>query len=81
MIVLDNLSELIRKVERLKEQKSKSRGALDQLLKRLKKEFGCNSLKEAKVLLKKKEEEERSLAIQYSKKKKRFEERWKGELK
>lgn len=80
MLAIDNLPELIRKVEKLKERKQKSQGALDELLKRLKKEFGCSSIKEAKDMLEMKSEEERKAARKYTKMKRRFEKKWEGVL-
>jgi len=39
--------------ERFRDQKVRAEGALEEALKQLKDEFNCDSLKEAKVLLKK----------------------------
>jgi hypothetical protein len=80
MLMLDSLPELIRKVDKLKERKSQTEGALNQLLKRLKKEFGCNSLEKAKVKLKQKGRLERKMARIYTKKKMKLEKEFKDVL-
>ena len=47
VLALDDYQELLRKLDRLKRRRDEAKGAYRQLLHRLKKEFGCNSLKEA----------------------------------
>lgn len=73
MISLDDLPSLQRKVERLKAKADKAAGAKDQILRRLRKEFGCKTMKEAKKLLEDLITKENQAAVKYSKEKKAFE--------
>jgi hypothetical protein len=80
VLILDDLPILLRKVEDLKEQKNQAKGARDQLLKRLKKEFGVSTLKEAKALLEKAKDKELAVAKEYTEVKKRFLKKWRKVL-
>lgn len=50
---LKDLVQLKRKVEQLKSDRDKATGALEQEMKKLKKEFDCDSLEEGETLLEK----------------------------
>jgi exonuclease VII small subunit len=54
-----SLQEIREQLEEMKARGERSQGALDQILSRLKKEFGVNSLKEARKLLEAREKEVR----------------------
>jgi hypothetical protein len=43
--------DLVKKIEALKQQKAQAAGALNELLRQLKKEFGLSTIKEAKTKL------------------------------
>lgn len=64
-MTIDEFQELESLANNLKEKASRAKGAVDQLHKRLKKEFGCSSLKEAEALLAKRNQKEKSLEEQY----------------
>ncbi len=78
--MLDGLEALKRKVDQLRANKEQAQGALNQLLKRIKEEFGCKNLQEAETKLLELEEEERTEAKEYSRVKERFERRHKEAL-
>jgi predicted nucleotide-binding protein (sugar kinase/HSP70/actin superfamily) len=80
MIVGDDFQKLLRKVEKIKQEKSRADGALEQVLKRLKEEFGCKSLTDAKRLLEKLGQEERDLFTAYNEARRRFDKKWKAKL-
>lgn len=58
MILLDDFQELQRKIEKLQREADKASGAVEILKQRLKDEFGCLTLKEAKNLLEQMKQEE-----------------------
>lgn len=78
--MLDDFEELKRKVERIKTDRDKAEGAYQQMLSRLKEEFGCTSLKSAEQMLRQLEEKERKWAVKFAAEKKAFEEKWKNQL-
>lgn len=80
MIVGDDYQRLVRQVESLRQQRDKAEGALQQLLKRLKEEFGCKTLVEAKRKLKELEDEERVGYKAYQEAREEFDKKWKGKL-
>jgi hypothetical protein len=75
-ISLDDYQNLVKKVDELKAAKERAKGALDALLDRMKREWGCASAEEAGKLLKKFEREERLAYEQYVEAKKRFLAEW-----
>jgi len=81
MVTLDNYQELLRKVERLRAKHDQAVGAKKEILKRLKKEFGVSSLKEAIVKLEKLKDEEIEAARRYEHAKSKFETKWRKQLK
>jgi len=80
----DNLTqELLKlktKVENAKTKQAKAKGALEQILKQIKKEFGCKNLKEAEALLKKLKEQETKAQQKYEKALTKFQDEWKEQL-
>lgn len=81
MIALDDYEELKRKVERLERRGAEAEGALKQILSRLKTEFGCASVEEAHALLDRLKKKEVAAHAAYIKAKKRFERKFRKELK
>lgn len=53
MASLNDLARLKTKVDAAKSERSKAAGALEQVMGRLKKEFGCSTLDDARKMLKK----------------------------
>lgn len=78
--MLDDFQDLKRKVESLEKAKNKAEGALSQVLKRLRKEHGCTTLKEARRKLEKLKTAELQAARVYAGMKKEFEKKWKEVL-
>lgn len=73
MIMLDDFESLKRKVAELQSRKDRADGALAEHMKRLKKDYGVASLKEAEQLLEKLKEDEQDKAGRYLAAKKDFE--------
>lgn len=71
--MLDDFESLKRKVEDLRERKARAVGAYQEHLKRLRKDYGVKTLKDAEKLLKRKKQEELDAAGAYLKAKKAFE--------
>lgn len=80
MIVGDDFQKLQRQVEQIREAKAKADGAVGEILKRLKKEFGCKSLAEAQRKLKELEQEERDQFVAYREARDEFDKKWKDKL-
>ena len=78
---MDDYPALVRKVEALRQRKAKADGALEQLLKRLKEEFGCKHLAAAKKRLEELEQEERDLFTAYKEAREEFDRKWGPKLK
>ena len=78
--MFDNLEELKRRVADLRQRKDQAEGAAKSVRARLKKEFGVETPKQAKRLLRQLEEEERSVAREYAAAKKKLEEDYEDEL-
>lgn len=76
---LDQYQRLKAKVEAARKRADKAAGALDQLKKQLKDEFGCTDLKAAKALLKKLESSEAEAERAADAAMEAFDEKW-GEL-
>lgn len=73
---LDDFSELLRRVEKLRSEKDRAAGAYQQLMSRLKKEYGCKTLKQAKRLLARLRSEEDSARERCEKELAAFKARW-----
>ena len=76
MIDIDTLTELKKKIKRLKSEKDKAQGRIEQLLKTLKKDFNCITLEEAESLLNQTEKEQKHLEKKYEKALASFIEKW-----
>lgn len=68
------------KAEKQQREADKAAGALEQTLSKLKEEFDCDSLKEAKTILTELESEEAELSEQFNRELKQLEEKWEGKL-
>lgn len=80
MLILDDFHNLEKKVEDLKRDRDVAKGALQLLMRRLRKEFGCKTLKEAKELLKTLQAQERKAMHRYTVRRKEFDKKWKGKI-
>lgn len=69
----EKYSKLLEKVQELKSERDKARGALEQIQKTLAAEFDCHSITEANALLTQLEEEEVELEQQFNKELAKFE--------
>lgn len=69
--------ELKQEVERARSEAERAKGALDQLYLRLKKDFDCANLKEARELLKKLLRKEEEAQEAYERAVKDYESKWK----
>ena len=65
------------RITTLKEEVDRAKGAMSQIKKELKKEFKCNTIKEAKELLKQMEADQEELVEQFEQEAKLFEARYK----
>lgn len=77
---LDGYMELKKKVEQAQQRADKAEGALDQIMKRLKNEFDCNSLEEAESKLKTLQRKEVELKEKFEEAKEEFKEKWDDRL-
>ena len=73
---LKRFTALKQKAEDAQREADKAQGALDQLKERLKKEFQCNSLKDAETLLRKLEKEEKEAEREFDKSLAEFEDKF-----
>lgn len=76
-ITEDQYRKLKQEVEDAQSKAERAKGALDQLLKRLKEEFDCGNVKEAKKLLKQFEQERDEARAAFQKAMENYEESWK----
>ena len=74
---LDKYLKLKKKVELAQQQADQAKGALQEIMKQLKKEFGCNTLQEAKKKLKQLERQKKSSKKEFDEAVEKFEEDWK----
>jgi len=75
----DNLQRFLNlknDVEMAQQKADKATGALEQLLTKLKEDFDCDSLREAKTLLKKLKHEEKSSGKKFEAAMQKFEDEW-----
>ena len=71
---------LKRKADKLQSEADKAQGALETSTARLKEDFDCKNLKEAKQLLKNLEEEEAEAQSKFNKTLEEFESKWSDKL-
>jgi len=76
-ITEEKYRKLKQQVEETKAEASRAQGALDQLLTRLKEEFDCSSLKEAKAKLTELEAKKKKAESVFEKVLADYEEKWK----
>lgn len=76
---LDKFVKLKKRVEEAKQEADKAEGALAQVLKQLKSEFGCNSLGDAEKKLEQLEKEKKIAKRRFDKAVNVFEESWNDE--
>lgn len=77
-ITEERYRKLKAEVEETKAEADRAQGALDQLLVRLKDEFECNNLKEAKAKLAELEAKKKKAEATFEKTLAAYEEKWKG---
>jgi hypothetical protein len=75
-IDLKEYERLQKKTDQLKSEADRARGALQQILDRLRDEHGCRSIEEAKAELKKLETKRKGLERKYEIERKKFDEEW-----
>ena len=78
--LLENFEKLKRQISRLREERIKAEGAMTQLLKQMREQFGCSSVEEARGLLSKVEKEMKELEKRFQDEYRRFTEEWGEEL-
>lgn len=78
--MFDDYQKIRRRVEAAKTARDRAKGALDELMGRLRKEFGCNTVGEAEALLEKLKREEVTLAGKYVKARAAFLKAWKDKV-
>ncbi len=76
---LDKYLKLKKKVELAQTEADQAEGALGEVMKQLKKQFDCNTLKEAKKKLKQLEKQKETSKEEFEEAVEKFEEDWEGE--
>jgi len=76
MSTLKKYMELKKKVEQAQQKADKAEGALEQVMKRLKEEFGCATLELAKRKLKLLQKQEQKAKTDFEEAVETFEEKW-----
>lgn len=77
---LDEYAQLKKRVTKTRREADKAQGALDSLMVRLKKEFGCSTIEEAEHLLVKLQREKDQAEKEFERAVSRFQKKWKEEL-
>jgi len=77
MITEEQYRKLKQEVENAKSEADRAEGALGQLLQRLKEEFGCDNIKEARALLTTLNSKQEKAEAAFEKSMEAYEERWK----
>jgi predicted transcriptional regulator len=80
MITVERFQKLKRQEEESRREADRAQGALENLLKRLKEEFGCASEEEAQKLLKRLSKESEKLEASLEEKVRRLEEEYKEKV-
>lgn len=75
-IDVDDFDRLRKRVDQLKSERDRARGALDGLRKRLKEEFGCDTSDEAREKLKRMQVRRDKLEKRFAAELAKFEESW-----
>ena len=76
MSTLKKYTELKSKVEEAQQKANKAAGALEQVMKTLKEQFGCSTLEAAEKKLKLLQKQHQNINTQYEKEIEDFEEKW-----
>lgn len=76
MSTLQKYLQLKKKVDQSQQEADKAEGALEQVIKQLKKEFGCTTLEEAKKKLKILERQQQKAETEFGDAVEEFEEKW-----
>ena len=79
-ISVEEYQKLKKRVETVRREHDKAQGALEQTMKRLKEEFDCDSLKEARQLHKRLKREAAEAAEKFDGALAEFQEKWEGVL-
>jgi predicted nucleic acid-binding Zn-ribbon protein len=77
-ITEEDYRRLKSEVEEAVEQAQRARGALDQLMRQLEEEFGCKTLKQAKLVLEELRDKRDRLQEKFNQAVKEYNEKWKG---
>lgn len=77
---LQQILALKNKVESLRRKADEMKGAQDQLQKQLKKDYGCETVEDARKLLRKMKKEQEKLEKQYEEEMNRFHKKWEGKI-
>ncbi len=77
---LKKYMRLKKDVETAQRRADQAQGALDQLMKTLEKDFGCDTLKEAKTKLKSLQKQEEKVRGEFETAVEEFEEKWEEQL-
>lgn len=80
MAKLDKYLQLKKRVEAAQQRADQAEGALGEVMKQLKRDFGCDTLGEAKKKLKQLEKQEASSKEEFDTAFEQFEENWSGNL-
>jgi hypothetical protein len=79
MVGIDDVTAVKKKLDRLRRESDRAAGVMDGIMKRLKDEFGCHTLKEAKAKLKEMQAQEAKAKSTFNKAFNAFEKEW-GEV-
>ena len=75
-VAISKYLKLKARVEKAQQKADKAEGALDEVLKQIKKDFNCNTINEAKRKLKQLKNQSEKLQIEFNKAIEQFEEKW-----
>lgn len=76
----DKLDRTLRILREAEEKKIQNEGALEEVLRQIKSEFGCDSLEQAETLLETLQEENLNSIQELNRLEAKFEKKWKGVL-
>lgn len=79
-VVMDDFPALLRRIEKIRRKVDMAQGALDQLLRRLEKEFNCSSIEDGQAQLDKMNKQLNVLFKKYVEFRKKFDEEYKDLL-
>lgn len=76
MTMLDDLPEVLRRLDKLRSLKDQAQGGFDQVMKEIREKFGCQNLKEAEGRLEAEMDEVLATLRIYNKKYRKAQQRW-----